>query len=76
MNNNNGDDSGGCDYQDDWGGWGDQDHRHCNGDFGDQDDQGGWDKVNDSMTGIHRMIGITGIPVATRKARVTMMNLR
>ena len=26
------------DYQDDWddwGGWDDQDHRHCNGDFGD-----------------------------------------
>ena len=23
---------------------------------------GGWDKVNDSMTGIHRMIGMPGIP--------------
>ena len=29
-------------------------------------DKGWWDKVNDSMT---------GIPVATRMARVTMMNL-
>ena len=26
----------------------------------------GWDKVKDSMNGIHRMIGMTGIPVATR----------
>ena len=77
MNNNNEDENGdSCDYYDDWGGWGDQDHWHWNGDFGDQDDQGGWDKVNDSMTGIHRMNGITGIPVATRMARVTMMNLR
>ena len=77
MNNNNEDENGdSCDYYDDWGGWGDQDHWHCNGDFGDQDDQGGWDKVNDSITGIHRMNGITGIPVATRMARVTMMNLR
>ena len=71
MTNITEDDNGDCDYQDDWGGWGgwdDQDHRHCKyGDFGDQDDQGGWDKVNDSMT---------GIPVATRMARVTMMNLR
>ena len=24
-----------------------KDHRHCNGDFGDQDDQGGWEKVNE-----------------------------
>ena len=32
--------------------------------------------MNDSMTGIHRMNGITGIPVATRMARRTMMNLR
>ena len=32
--------------------------------------------MNDSITGIHRMNGITGIPVATRMARVTMMNLR
>ena len=32
--------------------------------------------MNDSMTGIRRMIGMTGIPVATRMARVTMMNLR
>ena len=31
--------------------------------------------MNDSMTGIHRMIGMTGIPVATRMERVTMMNL-
>ena len=31
---------------------------------------------NDSMNGIHMMIGMTGIPVATRMARVTMMNLR
>ena len=23
---------------------------------------GGWDKVNDTMTGIHRMIGMPGIP--------------
>ena len=30
--------------------------------------------MNDSMTGIHRMIGMTGIPVATRMERVTMMN--
>ena len=27
--------------------------------------------MNDSMTGIHRMIGMTGIPVATRMERVT-----
>ena len=67
MNSNNWDDNGGCDYQDDWGGWGNQDHTHCSGDFGDQDDKGWWDKVNDSMT---------GIPVATRMARVTMMNPR
>ena len=26
----------------------------------------GWDKVKDSMNRIHRMIGMTGIPVATR----------
>ena len=32
--------------------------------------------MNDSMTGIQRMIGMTGIPVATRMERVTMMNLR
>ena len=32
--------------------------------------------MNVSMTGIHRMIGMTGIPVATRMARSTMMNLR
>ena len=31
--------------------------------------------MNDSMTGIHRMNGITGIPVTTRMARMTMMNL-
>ena len=31
--------------------------------------------MNDSMTGKHRMIGMTGIPVATKMARVTMMNL-
>ena len=39
------------DYQDDrddWGGWDDQDHRHCNSDFVTlEDDQGGWDKVNE-----------------------------
>ena len=32
--------------------------------------------MNDPMTGIHRMIGMTGTPVAARMARVTMMNLR
>ena len=32
--------------------------------------------MNDSMTGIRRMIGMTGTPVATRMARVTMMNLQ
>ena len=32
--------------------------------------------MNDSMTGIHRMIKMTAIPVATRMERVTMMNLR
>ena len=32
--------------------------------------------MNDSITGIHRKIGMTGIPVVTRMARVTMMNLR
>ena len=32
--------------------------------------------MNASMTGIHRMSGMTGIPVVTRMARVTMMNLR
>ena len=32
--------------------------------------------MNDSITGIHRMSRITGIPVVTRMARVTMMNLR
>ena len=32
--------------------------------------------MDDSMTGIHRMNGMTGIPVATRMERVTMMNLR
>ena len=26
--------------------------------------------MNDSITGIHRMIGMTGIPVVTRMARV------
>ena len=31
--------------------------------------------MNDSITGIHRMIEMTGIPVVTRMARVTMMNL-
>ena len=31
--------------------------------------------MNDSITGIHRMIGMTGIPVVTSMARVTMMNL-
>ena len=46
----------------------DQDHRHCTGDFGDKDDQGGWDKVNVSMNGKHGMIGMTDIPVATRMA--------
>ena len=30
--------------------------------------------MNDSMTGIRKMIGMTGTPVATRMARVTMMN--
>ena len=28
------------------------------------------------MTGIRRMIGMTGTPVATRMARLTIMNLR
>ena len=32
--------------------------------------------MNDSITGIHRMLGTTGIPVLTRMARATMMNLR
>ena len=32
--------------------------------------------MNDSITGIHRMSRMTGIPVVTRMARVTMMNLR
>ena len=32
--------------------------------------------MNDSMSGLHRMIGMTGIPVVTRMARETMMNLR
>ena len=32
--------------------------------------------MNDSITGIHRMIGMTGIPVVIRMARATMMNLR
>ena len=32
--------------------------------------------MDDSMTGIHRMNGKTGIPVATRMERVTMMKLR
>ena len=27
--------------------------------------------MNDSITGIHRMIGMTGIPVVTRMTRVT-----
>ena len=32
--------------------------------------------MNDSITGIHRMSGMTGIPVETRMARATMMNLQ
>ena len=32
--------------------------------------------MNDSITGIHWMIGMTGIPVVTNMARVTMMKLR
>ena len=32
--------------------------------------------MNDSITGMHRMIAMTGIPVVTRMARVTMMNPR
>ena len=32
--------------------------------------------MNDSITGMHRMIAMTGIPVVTRMARTTMMNLR
>ena len=32
--------------------------------------------MNVSMTGKHGMIGMNEIPVATRMARVTMMNLR
>ena len=32
--------------------------------------------MNDSITGIRRMNGMTGTPVATRMARVAMMNLR
>ena len=45
-----------------WGGW--DDHKHGSGDLGDQDDQGGWDtcQQNDSITGIHRIIGMTGMP--------------
>ena len=38
MTNITEDDKGDCDYYDDWddwGGWDEQDHRHCNGDFGD-----------------------------------------
>ena len=38
MTNINEDDKGECDYYDDWddgGDWDDQNHRHCNGDFGD-----------------------------------------
>ena len=31
--------------------------------------------MNDSITGIHRMNGMTVIPVVTSMARVTMMNL-
>ena len=31
--------------------------------------------MNDSITGLHRMSRMTGIPVVTRTARVTMMNL-
>ena len=32
--------------------------------------------MNDSITGIHRMIGMSVIPVVTRMARGTMMKLR
>ena len=32
--------------------------------------------MNDSITGIHRMSRMTGMPVVTSMARVTMMNLR
>ena len=32
--------------------------------------------MNDSLTGIHRKIGMSGIPVVSRMARVTMMNLQ
>ena len=32
--------------------------------------------MNDSITGIHRMSGMTGIPAKTRMARATMMNLQ
>ena len=32
--------------------------------------------MNDSMNGIRRVIGMTGTPVSTRMARVTMMNLQ
>ena len=32
--------------------------------------------MNDSITGIQRMIAMTGIPVVASMARVTMMNLR
>ena len=81
MTNINEDDKGDCDYQndlDDWGGWDDQDHRHCNGDFGDQDDQGGWHKVNDSIiydwaTQDDRNDWDTYL--TTKMAKVTMMNL-
>ena len=31
--------------------------------------------MNDSITGIHWMSRMTGIPVVTRMARATMMNL-
>ena len=54
------------DYQDDWNDWGDrddQDHRHCNGDFVTRMTRvGGIRWMNDSMTGIRKMIGMTGIP--------------
>ena len=87
MNSNNGDhDNGGCDYQDDWGGWGNQDHTHCNGDFGDQDDKGWWDKVNDWDTcgdqdgkgdydepAISRITGLTGMTGLTELTRTRLI---
>ena len=58
-----------CDYQDDWddwSGWDNQDHEIVMVTLVTRMTRvGGWDKVNVSMTGIHRMIGMTGIPVVT-----------